>query len=121
MGQNQACGRRSPRLKTKKQMILRLLGYLLLIFGFIITPIVFTAEYQNIEFGVLSHVGQSFPTGTQKYDWSEWKEIYMCAFDDNFKTIRTIYPPTFMMLVGAILLDIAGYRRRKAKEPAKNT
>jgi hypothetical protein len=99
---------------------MRIIGYLLLILGFVLTPAIFMAEYHAIEYQVLSQAQSSLPPGgdTKTYSWQEWSDIYKRAFDENAKTVRTIYPPTFFILVGAILLDIANRRRRKAKDAA---
>jgi hypothetical protein len=99
-------------------MILRFLGYALLVLGLVLTPAIFMAEYNAIEFQVLSHIVHLLPPDgdIKTYTGQEWKAIYMRAFDENSKTVRTIYPPTILMLVGAILLDISNRRRRKAKD-----
>jgi hypothetical protein len=96
---------------------MRVIGYLLLIFGFILMPAIFMAEYHAITGEVPALMLHSLPAGddTKAYTWHEWREMLGRAFDEKAKTIPTIYVPTIMMLIGAILLDIAGCRRRKAK------
>jgi len=99
---------------------MRIIGYLLLILGFILMPAVFMAEYHAISGEVPALVLYSLPAGgdTKAYTWHEWNEVLDRAFDEKAKTIPTIYAPTVMMLIGGILLDIAGRRRKKAIDAA---
>jgi hypothetical protein len=96
---------------------MRIIGYLLLISGFILMPAIFMAEYHAISIQVPGLIARSLPAGddTKAYTWHEWKEMLGRAFDEKAKTIPSIYAPTIMMLIGGILLDIAGRLRRKAK------
>jgi hypothetical protein len=97
---------------------MRFFGYAFLILGFLGMPFYFMAEYHSIRGRVMFHSVDSVrPQGeTNTYTWPEWRDVVDRAFDKTRDSIPSIFPPTISMLFGGILLDIAGLRRRKAKD-----
>jgi hypothetical protein len=105
------------------RLTMRILGYLLLILGFVGMPIFFQAEYHAITGWTLGHAAKSLNAGidTKTYSWQEILDAFEGAFEQTAKSIPLIFPPTILMLTGGILLDVASRRHKKAKEQSKNS
>ena len=98
---------------------IRIIGYLFLIMGFIITPAWFNAEYHAIRGEVMGNSVALVRSGgeTKTYTWPEWRDIVDKAFDKTKDSIPSNYPPAIAMLIGAILLDIGSRLRKRQKTP----
>jgi len=102
---------------------MRIIGYLFLIVGFIITPAWFDAEYHAIRGDVMGNSVALVRSGgeTKTYTWPEWRDIVDKAFDKTRDSIPSAYPPAIAMLIGAILVDVGSCLRKRHKTPPNNS
>ena len=99
---------------------MRLLGYILLILGFVSMPSYFLAEYRVLGGELMqranAHVRDSGDTKT--YTSHEIGDILFKAYQETGKSVPVLCFPLFMMLAGGIILDVAGRKPRKVKYAA---
>jgi len=99
---------------------MRLLGYILLILGFVSMPSYFLAEYRVLGGELMqrtnAHVRDSGDTKT--YTSHEIGDFVFKAYQETGKSVPVFCFPLFMMLAGGIILDVAGRKPRKVKDAA---
>jgi hypothetical protein len=99
---------------------MRLLGYILLILGFVSMPFYFQAEYRVLGGELMqrayAHVRDSGDTKT--YTPHEIGDILFKAYQEAGKSVPVLCFPLFVMLAGGIILDVAGRKPRKVKDAA---
>jgi len=105
------------------RLTMRILGYALLILGFVGMPVYFQAGYHAIKGQTLAHAANSLLAGgdTRTYSLQESNDAFKRAFDETAKSIPLIFPPTILMLAGGILLDVANRRQKKTIEQPQSS
>jgi hypothetical protein len=93
---------------------MRIVGYLLLVLGLLSMSYLHYAHLHDAKLRALAFTVPLAPEG-RAYDASEVREIVRRALDEMGRNMPSTPPTAIMMVAGAVLLDIAGRRKRKAK------
>jgi hypothetical protein len=93
---------------------MRITGYLLLVLGLVATPYWHYAQLHGAKGRAAAFALQSSTEG-KTYDPSEVGQTVRRALDEMGRNMPSIPPPALVMVAGAVFLDIAGRRKRKAQ------
>jgi hypothetical protein len=93
---------------------MRITGYLLVVLGLIATPYLHYARLHGAKGRAAAFALQSSPEGNT-YDVSEVGQTVRRALDEMGRNMPSIPPPALVIVAGAVLLDIAGRRRRRVQ------
>ena len=93
---------------------MRIAGYLLVILGLVTTPYLHYAQLHGAKGRAAAFALQSSTDG-KTYDESEVGQTVGRALDEMGRNMPSTPPTAIMMVAGAVLLDIAGRRKRKAQ------
>lgn len=93
---------------------MRIAAYLLLVLGLVATPYFHYAQLHGAKGRAAALALQSSTEGKTD-DGSEVRETVRRALDEMGRNMPRVPAPVVMMVVGAVLLDIAGRRKRKAQ------
>lgn len=102
---------------------MRILGYALLILGFIATPFWFAANFHAL-CGEIAHRSDDLVRGdgeAKTYTWPECKDVLIKAIRQTGNSIPVLCLPVISMLIGGIVLDLSGRWHKKTKAQPNNS